>query len=74
MKFKFSLPKFIAVFITISVVVVLLLRDQIMEHKFAKAKLNILKSVTTEDPDEAWKQIKTIIDTTLNVSKDSIKE
>jgi len=58
--------KWIAISVITILVFVLFFRERLMETKIAKAKMDILETLLSDEPEEAKENIKNILDTLIH--------
>lgn len=57
--------KWIAISVVVILVFMLFFRERLMETKIAKAKMDILETLLSDEPEEAKENIKNILDSLL---------
>ena len=57
--------KWIAISVIVILIFMLFFRERLMETKIAKAKVDILETLLSDEPEEAKENIKNILDTLL---------
>ena len=65
MKITFKWPRFIAVTLVISFIIVIILRKKIMEHPMTHKKLEIMEAIYKNEPDSVKYLIKEAVDSSF---------
>ncbi len=61
--------KWIAISVIVILVFMLFFRERLMETKIAKAKMDILETLLSDEPEEAKENIKNILDTLIQTKE-----